>query len=165
MEHPPHIFGSSLTMPTALQVGYRGWCRWDASTFDAFVPWLIGGIPCRLFLPLVDPTMAGVPRLTTNSLSSRCLVQGSGRTVETGRGHRPWFGRQQAKKRRQGMPLINKRTNASKVLASQPHHLLQSVGGAVGIVYELPKKGGGCSLSTPAFDASPLHRRSTQMMT
>ena len=41
------------------------------------------------------------------------------------------------------MPPINKGTNASKVLASQPHHPLQSVGGAVGIVYELPKKRGG----------------------
>ena len=40
------------------------------------------------------------------------------------------------------MPPINKGTNASKVLASQPHHPLQSVGGAVGIVYELPKKRG-----------------------
>ena len=46
------------------------------------------------------------------------------------------------KKKRQGMPPINKGTNASKVLASQPHHPLQSVGGAVGIVYELPKKMG-----------------------
>ena len=40
------------------------------------------------------------------------------------------------------MPTINKGTNASKVLASQPHHPLQSVGVAVGIVYELPKKRG-----------------------
>ena len=40
------------------------------------------------------------------------------------------------------MPPINKGTNASKVLASQPHHPLQSVGSAVGIVYELPKKRG-----------------------
>ena len=47
-------------MPTALQVGSRGWCCWDASTFDAFVPLLMGGIPCRLFFALVDPTMAGV---------------------------------------------------------------------------------------------------------
>ena len=39
------------------------------------------------------------------------------------------------------MPPINKGTNASKVLASQPHHPLQSFGGAVGIVYELQKKG------------------------
>ena len=46
------------------------------------------------------------------------------------------------------MPPINKGTNASKVLASQPHHPLQSDFGAVGIVYELPKKW-GCSLSTP----------------
>ena len=47
------------------------------------------------------------------------------------------------KKKRQGMPPINKGTDASKVLASQPHDPLQSVGGAVGIVYELPKKKGG----------------------
>ena len=40
------------------------------------------------------------------------------------------------------MPPINKGTNASKVLASQRHHPLQSVFGAVGIVNELPKKGG-----------------------
>ena len=38
------------------------------------------------------------------------------------------------------MPPINKGTNASKVLASQPHHPLQSASRAVGIVYELPKK-------------------------
>ena len=74
-------------------------------------------------------------------------MKGSGRTVGKSRGHRPWFGRQQAKKRRQGMPPINKGTNASRVLASQRHHPLQSVSGAVGIVYELPKKG-RCSLST-----------------
>ena len=73
-------------------------------------------------------------------------MKGSGRTVGKSRGHRPWFGRQQAKKRRQGMPPINKGTNASRVLASQRHHPLQSVSGAVGIFYELPKK--GCSLST-----------------
>ena len=39
------------------------------------------------------------------------------------------------------MPPINKWTNASKVLASQRHHPLQSVCGAVGIDYELPKQG------------------------
>ena len=53
------------------------------------------------------------------------------------------------------MPPINKGTNASKVLASQRHHPLQSVGGAVGIVYELPKKW-GCSLSTPRSTHRPL---------
>ena len=68
-------------------------------------------------------------------------MKGSGRTVGKSCGHRPWFGRPQAKKRRQGMRPINKGTNASKVLASQQHHPLQSVSGAVGIVYELPKKG------------------------
>ena len=40
------------------------------------------------------------------------------------------------------MPPINKGTNASKVLASQRHHPPQSACSAVGIVYELPKKGG-----------------------
>ena len=40
------------------------------------------------------------------------------------------------------MPPISKGTNASKVLVSQPHQPLQSVSGAVGIVYELPKKRG-----------------------
>lgn len=39
------------------------------------------------------------------------------------------------------MPPIYKGTNASKMLASQRHHPLQSVSGAVGIVNELPKKG------------------------
>ena len=102
--------------------------------------------------------------MTTNTLSSLRPAEGSGRTVRKSRVHRPGFGRPQAQKRRQGMPPINKGTNASKVLASQPHHPLQSACGAVGIVYELPKKR-GCSLSTPAFDASPLHRRSTRSMT
>ena len=45
------------------------------------------------------------------------------------------------KKSRQGMSPINKGTNASKMLASQRKHPLQSVSGSVGIVYELPKKG------------------------
>ena len=40
------------------------------------------------------------------------------------------------------MPPINKGMNASKVLASQRHHPLQSACSAVGIVYELPKKRG-----------------------
>ena len=62
------------------------------------------------------------------------------------------------------MPPIAKGTNASKVLVSQRYHPLQSVSTAVGIVDELPKKWGS-SLSTPAFDASPLHRRSIQTMT
>ena len=46
------------------------------------------------------------------------------------------------KNRRQGMPPINKGTNASKVLTFQRYYPLQSVGGAVGIVYELQKNGG-----------------------
>ena len=40
------------------------------------------------------------------------------------------------------MPPIIKGMNASKVLASQPHHPHQSACGAVGIVYELPKNMG-----------------------
>ena len=48
------------------------------------------------------------------------------------------------------MPPINKGTNASKLLASQRTHPLQSVCGAVGIVYELPKKW-ECSLSRDTF--------------
>ncbi len=39
------------------------------------------------------------------------------------------------------MSPINKGTIASKMLASQRHHPLQSVSGAVGIVYELLNKG------------------------
>ena len=46
----------------------------------------------------ISPPGACVPRLTTNPLSSKSLVKGSGRTVVTGRGHRPWFGRAEAKK-------------------------------------------------------------------
>ena len=72
----------------------------------------------------ISPPGAGVPHLTTNPLSSRRPAEGSGRTVKKSRGHRPGCGRPQAKKRRQGMPPINKGTNASKVLASQPHHPL-----------------------------------------
>ena len=72
------------------------------------------------------------------------------------RRNRSWtpamVGSTRGKKRRQGMPPINKGTNASKVLASQPNHPLQSVGGAVGIVYELPKKRG-------VFPKHPLVRR------
>ena len=73
----------------------------------------------------ISPPGASVPHLTTSPLSSRCPVRGSGRTVGKSRGHRPCFGRSQAKKKRQGMPPINKGTNASKVLASQQYHLLQ----------------------------------------
>ncbi|MEC7738654.1 MAG: hypothetical protein VYE46_07260 [Cyanobacteriota bacterium] len=57
-------------------------------------------------------------------------------------------------KKRHGMPPINKGTNASKVLASQRHHPLQSVSGATGIVYELPK-GWGCPLATPRLKHRP----------
>ena len=87
-----------------------------------------GSLPCARSnkKPLeISPPGASVPHLTTTPLSSRCPVRGSGRTVGKSRGHRPCFGRSQAKKKRQGMPPINKGTNASKVLASQQYHLLQ----------------------------------------
>ena len=46
----------------------------------------------------ISPPGASVPHLTTSPLSSRCPVRGSGRTVGKSRGHRPCFGRSQAKK-------------------------------------------------------------------
>ena len=49
------------------------------------------------------------------------------------------------KKKTGGNAAINKGTNASKVLASQRHHPLQSTSRAVGIVYELPKTVGAPS--------------------
>ena len=55
------------------------------------------------------------------------------------------------------MPPL-KGTYASKVLASQRHHHLQTISGAVGPVYELPKKKER-SLPAPQFDASSPHRR------
>ena len=39
-----------------------------------------------------------------------------------------------------GRECRHKGTNASEVLASQQHYPLQAVSGAVGVVYELPKK-------------------------
>ena len=54
------------------------------------------------------------------------------------------------------MPPIIKGTNASKVLASQPHHPLQSACGAVGIVYELPKKNGGVPYAPPHSTHRPF---------
>ena len=51
-------------------------------------------------------------------------------------------------------------TNASNVLASQLNHPLQTTSGAVGAVYELPKKRSGPTRSQ--FDASSPHRREHQ---
>ena len=45
----------------------------------------------------ISPPGARVPHLTTNPLSSRRPVKVSGRTVGKSCGHRPWFGRPQAK--------------------------------------------------------------------
>jgi hypothetical protein len=54
------------------------------------------------------------------------------------------------------MPPL-KGTNASKLLASQQNHPLQAIVGAVGVVYELPKKR---RVPNPSpYDASSPHRR------
>ena len=56
-----------------------------------------------------------------------------------------------------------KGTYASKVLSFQQHHPLQAVRGAVGAVYELPKKR---RVPNPSpYDALPLHRRSNRRIT
>ena len=60
------------------------------------------------------------------------------------------------------MPPL-KGTYASKVLASQQHHLLQAVSDAVGPVYELPKKGG--SLIPPRTTHRPLTGGNSPKMT
>ena len=67
---------------------------------------------------------------------------------------RSWFGRPQAIKKAAGNAAI-KGTNASNVLASQHHHPLQTISGAVEAVYELPKKRSGpypppCSTLVPS---------------
>ena len=86
----------------------------------------------------------------------------SGRTVRRGGEDRSWFGRPQAIKKAAGN-AATKGTSASNVLASQHHHPLQTISGAVDAVYELPKKKRG---PTPSqFDALPLHRRSTRRIT
>ena len=78
----------------------------------------------------------------------------SGRTVRRVGEDRFWFGRPQAIKKAAGN-AATKGTNASNVLASQHHHPLQTISGAVDAVYELPKKKEG-SLPAPLFDACPL---------
>ena len=60
------------------------------------------------------------------------------------------------------MPPL-KGTNASKLLASQQNHPLQAIVGAVGVVYELPKKGG--SLIPPRTTHRPLTEGNTTKVT
>ena len=92
------------------------------------------------------------------SPSSWSLVMRSGRTVRRGSGDRSWFGRPQAIKKAAGNAASNKGSNASKTLDSlQRHHPVQAVSGAVGVVYELPKKRSGPTRSQ--YDASSPHRR------
>ena len=79
----------------------------------------------------------------------------SGRTVRRGGEDRSWFGRPQAIKKAAGN-AATKGTNASNVLASQHHHPLQTISGAVDAVYELPKKRSGPYPPAPPFHACPL---------
>ena len=83
----------------------------------------------------------------------------SGRTVGRGSDDRSWFGRPQAIKKggrecrqQQGDERVESAENHS-----QRHHPVQAVSGAVGVVYEMPKKGSGPTRSQ--LDASSLHRR------
>ena len=83
----------------------------------------------------------------------------SRRTVRTSGEDRSWFGRPQAIKKggrecrqQQGDERVESAENHS-----QRHHPVQAVSGAVGVVYEMPKKGSGPTRSQ--LDASSLHRR------
>ena len=80
----------------------------------------------------------------------------SGRTVRRGGEDRSWFGRPQAIKKAAGN-AATKGTNASNVLASQHHHPLQTISGAVEAVYELPKKG-AVPIRPPVRRLSPRRR-------
>ena len=90
-------------------------------------------------------------------------MKGSGRTVGTGRGHRPWFGRPEAKKGgRECRPSTRGRMRRRCWRPSDTTLFNQSALPWASIT--------NCqkwvrSLSTPAFDASPLHRRSIRRIT
>ena len=94
----------------------------------------------------------------TSSECPWCSPVRSGRTVRRGGEDRSWFGRPQAIKKAAGNAAI-KGTNASNVLASQHHHPLQTISGAVEAVYELPKKRSGpypppCSTLVPLTEGN-----------
>ena len=82
----------------------------------------------------------------TSSECPWCSPVRSGRTVRRGGEDRSWFGRPQAIKKAAGN-AASKGTNASNVLASQRHHHLQAISGAVDAVYELPKKRSGIPIA------------------
>ena len=93
---------------------------------------------------------------STHPPSCWCSAVRSRRTVRSGGEDRSWFGRQQAIKKAAGN-AATKGTYASKVLLFQRHHPPQTVRGAVGAVYELPKKR---RVPNPSpYDASSPHRR------
>ena len=92
----------------------------------------------------------------TSSECPWCSPVRSGRTVRRGGEDRSWFGRPQAIKKAAGN-AATKGTNASNVLASQRHHHLQTISGAVDAVYELAKKG-AVPTRPPVRRLSP-HRR------
>ncbi len=116
----------------------------------------------HIWLSTAAAVAFGQPNPVTSSECSRCSAVRSGRTVRSGGEDRSWFGRPQAIKKATGNAAI-KGTYASKVLSFQQHHPLQAVRGAVGAVYELPKKR---RVPNPSpYDALPLHRRSNRRIT
>ena len=88
-------------------------------------------------------------------------MKGSGRTLKTGRGQRPWFGRRQAKKAT-GNAAHQQGDECVEGAGSQRQHPLQSIRGAEGIVYELPKNGGGgVPLAAPRLTHRPFTEKHT----
>ena len=67
----------------------RGWCGWDASTFDAFVPLLMGGIPCRLFFASARPNHGRCPRPVPTILPLPCTRHLDESELVVNEGHGP----------------------------------------------------------------------------
>ena len=98
-----------------------------------------------------------IPLVRPPSPSSWCFPVRSRRTGGISSGDRSWFGRPQAKKRRQGMPPGKRGRTRRTCWTRQQHHPLQAVSGDVGALYELPKKR---RVPNPSpYDASSPHRR------
>ena len=96
-------------------------------------------------------------RSDATSPSSWSLVMRSGRTVRRGSGDRSWFGRPQAIKKAAGNAARKRGRTRRRWWTRQRNHPLQAIVGAVGVVYELPKKR---RVPNPSlYDASSPHRR------
>ena len=105
------------------------------------------------------PQRSGVLFPVTSSECSSCSAVRSRRTVRRGGEDRSGFGRPQAIKKAAGN-AATKGDYASKVLSFQRDHPLKTNGGAVGAVYELPKKGG--SLIPPHTTHCPFTEEATE---